>query len=261
MKSVKVAILTACLSVALCFSAFAVDNGPSSLEDLQKQATETEAVLEDSGAGLEQPGVSGNDGGSAIGNIANSAKLDTESESARRVGNVMNSWAAKLMQIMGYVISIGLGLITGLDLCYIAIPPLRGILANGHAGTPDTGAQGQAGGMGGMGMSSGMGGMGMGMSGGMGMGMSGGMGMRGGMGANGAQGQQAAQTQWVTNAALNAVASSASGVNPFKVYFKQQAVVCIMAPTIFVLAATGVLSKFGFMLGNAISKWGNNISF
>ena len=259
-KALKMTLLAVGLSVAFCFASYAApdnsSNGPVSLEQLQEQAKETEAVIQETQASKGSNGSYYNDAGSAITNIAGSAKLDTESPEAQRIGNVMNSWAAKLMQILGYVISIGLGIVTALDITYIAIPPLRGILANGYTGTADT--SGQAGGMPG-GMGGGFGGGGFG-----GGGFGGGYGGTGGMQARTAMGNTAnnqpagGRTQFVTNAALNAVASASSGANPFKVYMKQQAVVLVMAPLIFVLAATGVLARFGFWLGQMGAGWAGN---
>lgn len=257
-KTLKTALLAIGLSVVFCFSAFAAGDAVS-LDDLKKQAQETQAQIDANdnytgqGQQRQQSSNASDNGASAIGNITKSAALDKESSEATRIGSVMNNWASKLMQILGYIISIGLGLVTALDVVYIAIPPLRGILANGYAGTADQ----QAGGMN-NGMQGGMGG-GFGMGGGYGMG-GGGYGM-GSMQARTAMGNTAnnqpagGRTQFVTNAALNAVASASSGANPFKVYMKQQAVVLVMAPVIFVLAATGILSRVGFYIGEYITTW------
>lgn len=261
-RAVKMFILTMCMSIMLCFSAFA-GNGASSLEDLQRQAQETTVDVENnSSQGTKKSDTSGK---SAIGNISRAAAMDTESEQMREIGGVMNSFAAKVMQLIGYVISIGLGLITALDIVYIAIPPLRGILANGYVGTGDQG--GANNGMGTNMMNGAASSYGTGY-GGFNGGYNSGYGqhannMQMGMAAGAQQNNQPSngRMQFVTNAALNAVASASSGMNPFKVYFKQQAAVCILAPTMFVLAATGVLSKLGFMLGQAASRWLGNISF
>lgn len=260
-KTVKMVLLVFIMTIMFSFSAFASSNALS-LEELQQQAQETQAVIDDNSS--ESSDISYNSSGdSAIGYISDTAKLDKNDPTAQKVGKVMNSWAAKLMQILGYIISIGLGLVTALDVCYIALPPLRGILANGYVGTSDPKAN-SAGGMGGIGGMNPMGGIGSFGGGGMYGNRMGGMNSIGGMGNSmGAQQNNqpaTGRTQWVTNAALNAVTSASSGANPFKVYFKQQAVVCIMAPVIFVLAATGVLSNFGFMLGEVVSQWIGGIS-
>jgi hypothetical protein len=110
--------------------------------------------------------------------------------------NQASKWAAPLTNIIGYIMGIIIiimialvGLITALDLMYIAIPPVRNLLYK--AGTDGTGAY--TGGMPGGGY--GMGGMGMGRR---GMGM---MGM-GAMGAGGAAAGTARPTQWVSDEAV-----------------------------------------------------------
>lgn len=104
-----------------------------------------------------------------------------------------SKWTAPITNIIGYamgviiIITITLvGLITALDLLYIAVPPVRNLLYK--AGTDGTGAY--TGGMP-------AGGMGMGGFGrrGMGMGM-------GAMGAGGASGGTARPHQWVSDEAV-----------------------------------------------------------
>ena len=165
-----------------------------------------------------------------------------------------------------------------LDLTYIALPFTRSILANGYGGNAAAGGGGmgmqQPGmggmGMGGMGMGAGMGGMGMG---GMGMGMNrmgmnrmgmGGMGgMQGGqMGANPAMGR----VQWVSSAALNAVASESmpgpdgKPQSALKYYAKDMTIVLVVTPILLTLAITGVLSSLGFLLGDLLGKAITNFS-
>jgi hypothetical protein len=114
------------------------------------------------------------------------------------------------------------------------------------------GMNGMSGGMGG-GFGGGMGGFGGGMNrGGMGMGMS-------GMGGMGGQQQQGAglKIQWVSNAALNAVASESTPgpngpQNAFKIYAKDMIIVLVITPIFLVLAVTGALTNLGFVLGDAL---------
>jgi hypothetical protein len=110
----------------------------------------------------------------------------------------------------------------------------------------------------GMGMNSGMG---MGMNHGMGMG---GMGMNGGM--NGGMGMQQGGRCWVSEYALNAVATAQSDASgkvgvAFKIWIKNAIVQLVMVPVIIVLLSTGVIQKLGFMLGNVISNAIGNINF
>lgn len=106
-----------------------------------------------------------------------------------------SKWTAPITNIIGYamgviiIITITLvGLITALDLLYIAVPPVRNLLYK--AGTDGTGAY--TGGMPAGGMGMGMGGFGRR---GMGMGM-------GAMGAGGASGGTARPHQWVSDEAV-----------------------------------------------------------
>lgn len=245
MRKLRVALIAAGLSVLFCFSAFATETESAlSLEQLKQQVQETETVINETVESTEMDEwiTDNSESKSSIGSIAGAAKLDAASEEVGQIGNVMNSWGAKIMQLLGYIISIGLGIMTALDMVYIAITPLRGVLANGYTGTADTKNKGAQP----MGMPAQM------MNGAQGphMGVAPGM-------MN--QQQQGTGIQWVTNAALNAVASATNGASPFKVYFKQQALVCIAAPTIFVLAATGVLAQIGFAIGSLVSNYAGSL--
>ena len=245
MKALKTAILVAGLSVAMCFPAFATSNGngPVSLEQLQEQAeqnnqAQTQAPTNSTGQGSNNSssGIVLDDGASAISGIANSGKMDVDDPTAAKVGSVMNNWAAKAMQICGYIISIGLGLVIAIDLIFIAIPPLRGVLSNGYAG--NVSAQNDNNPynngttfIGGSTMQS------MNMS------------------AQANNSPTSGRIQLVSNAALNAVTAASAGQNPFKMYLKEQLLTVIMAPAIYVLAATGILSRLGFFIGTTIGNW------
>lgn len=120
-------------------------------------------------------------------------------QEASNKANVYMSPIAKGANVVFAIIlaiaSIGMFVITALDMLYIAVPPVRNFL---HAGGAGQQAQG------GMGGGMGMGGMGMGMG-----GMRGGMGM-GGMGG----GQQSAPTglaQWISDEAVAAYAEGQGG--------------------------------------------------
>lgn len=244
-KAFKTAILVAGLSVAMCFPAFATSNGngPVSLEQLQEQAeqnnqAQTQAPTNSTGQGSNNSssGIVLDDGASAISGIANSGKMDVDDPTAAKVGSVMNNWAAKAMQICGYIISIGLGLVIAIDLIFIAIPPLRGVLSNGYAGNVSAQNDGNP--------------------------------YNNGTSFYGSTAQQSmnmsaqannsptsGRVQLVSNAALNAVTAASTGQNPFKMYLKEQLLTVIMAPAIYVLAATGILSRLGFFIGTTIGNW------
>lgn len=229
----KLALVVLSLSVMCCLPAYAND-GVATLEQLQQQTQETQVVVENTEIVIEDT----YSGESAIANIAGAAKMDTNSETVSRIGYVMNSWAAKLMQLIGYVIAIGLGLVTALDACYIAVPPLQSMLANGYTGKASS--SGGAGGPLMLGPQAAAGGP------------QGQVGLGPNMQMNN---QQQNRMRLVSQEALDAVEDGKNGSNPFKVYFKKRWLTCVMAPVLFVLAATGVLSQFGFMLGEVISQW------
>jgi cytochrome c oxidase assembly factor CtaG len=87
--------------------------------------------------------------------------------------------------------------------------------------------------------------------------------MGGGMGMSNMQGNQMAmqnqpargRIQWVSNAALNAVATESTvgpdgkANGPFKTYIKDMVVVLVLTPVLLVLALTGVLADLGFVIG------------
>ena len=231
MKKLKVALAVICLSAICCMPAYA-NSGAISFEDLQ-QAQETQIEVEESQGSIQYSS------DSAIDSIAEAAKLDSNSESVNKIGRVMNTWAAKVMQFIGYIISISLGLVTAIDVCYMAIPPLQGILANGHKGKASDENNGPL------------------MLGPQAVG-----GPRGQLGPNTQMNnqQQENRTRFVSQEALDAVEEGKNGANLFKVYLKKRWMTCVMAPVIFVLAATGVLSQFGFMLGEVVSQWIGGIS-
>lgn len=204
----------------------------------------------------------------------NAADLTTvDVKGAEKVNEGVKMVAAYIVRILSYFLTAFLVVRVILDLTYIALPFTRSILSNGYAGNAAAGGSGMGmqqpgmmGGMGGMGMGSPMGGMGMGgmgMRGGYGMGRMGGMGMQGGM--MGQQGQAGASPamgrfQWVSSAALNAVAAEnmpgpdGTPQSAFKAYTKDMMIVLIITPVLLTLAITGVLTNLGFLIGDIIAK-------
>lgn len=217
-----------------------------------------------------------------IAGLTDASDLTESVEGVDAVVSPIKTFAAWIVQVLCYILMSALVLRIVLDLLYIGIPFSRSLLANGYQGNPQAGAGGmpnamQGGaGMGGMGMGGmpgmGMGGMGMrggyGMNRGMGMGMGGmGMGAQGGaMGANQA-GSAIGRIQWVSNAALNAVAAestvdpSGKAVSPFRAWSKDMAFVLILTPVFITLAVSGALTSLGFLIGDMlvemIGKAGN----
>ena len=180
-----------------------------------------------------------------------------QDEFTKQAGGMIQKIATIIVQLASYVITAGLCVRVACDLAYIIIPPLRVFLANGYVGNPNvTGDMNnmQGGAIGTPGM----------VGGGMGIGMHGGMaGMHGGMVGGAMQGNQMAmqnqpargRIQWVSNAALNAVATESTvgpdgkANGPFKTYIKDMVVVLVLTPVLLVLAFTGVLADLGFVIG------------
>lgn len=200
-----------------------------------------------------------------INGLNKAADVSAEVEGVSSVTSGAKTAVAFVVQILAYCVTILLALRVVLDLAFITIPFTRTFLGNGYMGNSQAGAGGipNSMGMGGMGMGrryGGMGGMGPGMAGGMNGGM--------GMGA-GQQPNVTGRIQWVSNAALNAVAGEnvvgpdGKAVSPFKLYVKDMVVVLIIVPILITLAVTGALTSLGFVIAQLIvdglGKTGNMI--
>lgn len=200
-------------------------------------------------------------------NLRGNDLTKSPNQTAQSVNKGIYEIAQVLTQIIAYALTIMLTLRTLIDLTYIAIPFTRGFLANGFGGSAQAG--GGAGNMGRGGMGIGMGSYGGGY-GGMGMssyggGYGGGYGgsrMGGAAGNPGMANQQGTMTgriQWVSDAALNAVAAGTSvdqngkAVSPFKQYAKDMTVTLVAVPILLVLALTGAMTDLGFVIGKAIA--------
>jgi hypothetical protein len=206
-----------------------------------------------------------------INNIKEATTLSEPSAGATKVNEGIKKVASFIVQILSYFVTALLVVRVLLDLTYITLPFMRSALANGYQGngaaTGNTG-MGMQGGMG-MGGGMSMGGMGgYGMNRGMGMGgygMGGGMGMNRGMGGMQGASPSTGRTQWVSNAALNAVAAEScvgndgKAVSPLKMYAKDMFIVLIITPVLLLLAITGTLTNLGFMIGDLIVSMVNGI--
>lgn len=165
-----------------------------------------------------------------------------QSSMASSINGMVYTVAQLLVQVISYGLTAALTVRVLLDLTYIQIPFIRGILANGYTGTA---SQSNSGGFGGGGF--GGGGFGGGFGGGG----------FGGSSSGNASGQgSAGKIQWVQNEALNAVAeqqSNSKGVGAqFKLYSKEMTITLVAVPILLVLALTGTLLKLGFAIGYAI---------
>jgi hypothetical protein len=191
-----------------------------------------------------------------INKLGRYSDLSESNPTAEKAAEPIRNLASVAVQVIAYITTCGLVVRVALDLMYIGLPFVRGLLGNGYHGV-SAGGGGSSGGPS-------MGGGSMGFSrpgiGGMGFG-AGGMGGMGGM--NSQAGRQATQgdgIQWVSNAALNAVATeSAVGANgkvsgPFKIYAKDMIAVLVLVPVLFTLAITGAFSGIGYVIGTIVSN-------
>lgn len=246
----KTFIMALAMSSLLSFSSLAAPDttlkeSPVSLEQLQEQASETQnSTSQEINSLIDQASIK-DDGRSSIDNIANMAKMDTESPEVTRIGGIMNSWGAKLIQFLGYVLSIGMGISIVIDLVYLSVAPLRNILAPGQGGQ----AAPQSGGFGGSSF------------GGGGFGSSYGGGSFGG--SSPAPAQSSGSACIVSNEAIqaanmmNQAGPGGQAASPLKVWFKGRISTLVLAPTIFVLTATGLLARIGFFIGKFITSMVN----
>lgn len=177
-------------------------------------------------------------------------------EVSNKVNESVKKVASIIVQILSYAVTALLAVRVMLDLLYIAIPFTRSILANGYAGNAQAG--------GGMNMmNGGMGQPGMGMNSinnmRMGMSMQQNTMMMQGQNQMGAS-PSLGRVQWISNAALNAV--SAEGVtgadgranSALKIYSKDMMIILVLTPILIILAVSGALTNFGFLVGNGIAK-------
>jgi hypothetical protein len=185
--------------------------------------------------------------------LKGAGKLDTTSKTATTVNAGIKKFAAVIVQILSYAIIALLVVRIMVDILYICIPFSRSFLANGYSGNA------QAGGGGGMGVG--------GMAGGISSGFNSPGGFNSGFNSpapsqmmGGGASPATGRTQWVSEAALNAVAAGKSvdqnnkAVSPLKAYAKDMIPTLVITPILLVLAITGVLTDLGFLLGDVIAN-------
>lgn len=284
MKKIVSLGLAGMLSVSmLCSTAFAVEEVNSIYDIGSEQQSQTEEYQGSVNATADRSTL-GNAGDAAsnssnttsnyssttasgrefINDLQSATDMSESNETVEKAAQPMVRIVSIIVQMICYIITAGMSLRVALDLCYIALPFTRTFLSNGHVGNPQAGTPGAMN-QGGMGMGGGFGGFGGGFGGGYGGGFGGynrGMGMgMGGMSSPGSvdQGSRANSIQWVSTAALNAVAGEATvdqqtgkPASAFKLYIKDMAVVLVITPILLVLAITGTLTSLGFMIGDIL---------
>lgn len=243
-------LLSLVLAFVIAFPAFAEGEGGTTLEQVIQQNVQQ----------VTKQGDTIESGKNIIKDLGESTDLRERLPEVEKAGEGIKRIISIIVQIIAYVITFGLVLRVTLDLMYIGLPFVRGFLANGYTGNPQaaTGGPTTPGGYGGM--SSGMGfgfprPFGFGGYGGYGMGMHSTM-----ASSNNTANMQHNRIQWVSNAALNAVAAESTvgpdgkPVSPMKVYMKDMVLVLVLTPVMLVLAISGVLTQLGFVLGELISN-------
>jgi hypothetical protein len=283
----RVALLT--LSCLLVFGSVSVAYA-SSLDDIIAQSTDStdnSSVSQESAEPVQEQTPAVTNSQSTVqsnsdyaeqymNDLKNATKLDTPSAAATKVNQGIKTFASFVVQVIAYAVTALLVVRVLIDLMYICIPFLRSKLANGYQGNAQAGggAQGGNSGFGG----GGFGGGGFGNS-GFGGGYGGGFGGGGfgnssfgggGFGGGMNQGNQASpatgRVQWVSEAALNAVAAGAvvdqnnKPISPLKAYAKDMVPTLVITPILLVLAITGVLTDLGFLIGNVIANAVSGIS-
>ena len=213
--------------------------------DVQQPATQQPATTNESDIPVTSSEFMENLGGSMnmIGEEA--TELTPFRIALQRIGRI-------IVQALILVITFFLPIRCLIDLVYITIPPLQGILSNGKTGQviQSGSQQNQANGMGigGMNSSYGIGGMNhsYGMAGGMNGGMNGGM----------QQGGVSVGFCLVSQAALNAVATEQAGPGKIaaalKCYLKDSVITLVVATVMLILFGSGILQQLGIVVGDWI---------
>ncbi len=255
------------LSSLLTVGAYA--NSRTSLSDVVNQNTAS-ASASAPASNAASPGISATikQSGEIMGDLASASDMSGAMPEVDKATAGVKKVIGFIVRMLSYAITLLLTLRVVLDLSYIVIPFGRTILANGHTGNPQTGAsqapQGMGspfgGGFGGGGFGGGFGGGGFGMN-RFGSPFGGGMGGMGGMGGSTTAPQaMPGRIQWVSNAALNAVAAETTvgpdgkAGSPMKIYIKDMTVILVITPILLVLAVTGVLTQLGFLIGGLLAN-------
>lgn len=263
--------LITCVMLAFLVASAPVYSYASSLDDVINEQTGDEG---DNSEQTQTASPSSTSTDKYIQDITNASSIDVDVRAAANpdvnASGTSNAQKA-IKRVAGIILSIlswflvsFLAVRVILDLIYIAIPFTRSFLANGYGGNAAAGGGGmgmQQPGMGAPGMmGGGFGGMGMNHM-GMGMGMN-----RMGMGMSNMSTNQVGATpsmgriQWISNAALNAVAAESmpgpdgKPQNALKYYAKDMTVLLVATPILVTLAITGVLTNLGFLLADLIAR-------
>jgi len=229
------------------------------LDDVIEGQESSEQSSDDGQAPAEQPSddttvgtdPTGTSADQYLTDLQNASRLNIDAQGNTKTQSAIRKVASKIVAIVSYFLVAFLVVRVVLDLVYIALPFTRLFLSNGYGGNAAAGGGGMNIQQSGMPQAfAGVGHMDIGRT------RIGGIGAGGQTGANSAMGR----IQWVSNAALNAVAAEAmpgpdgKPQSAFRMYAKDMIVVLVITPILLTLAVNGVLLNIGFSLGDLIVK-------
>lgn len=267
----RLVMLTLCTMLSLACTigtvqASSLDAAVAAMEEdntVEEETTQPDSSTVDNQAAAAEPEKSRDEiNQSFINGLSDAANATAaDSETAVKVTSGVTQVVAIIIQILSYIIVAMLGLRVLCDLAYIAIPPMRWLLAGNAAAGVGAGQPG-ANGMGGMSTGYGSGGYGMGGysrygGGGYGMGGMGGIGgMSNGMNQQMPQGQR--KLQLVSWAAIRAVENAKMGAqdgssrSALALYVPDMIIVLVLTPILLVLAISGTLTDLGFFIAQQL---------
>lgn len=219
------------LFTGACLSAHAEDENTS--DDMVTGAEDNESVGSTDDRGF-------------LGGLRDAGDMSEENDTALKAAAPLRKGVEVIIQVISYVVVVGLSLRVALDLTYIALPFSRTLLG----GTVEENRRGAAG------ASYGGNGLGSGIYGG-GPGLYGGNGMYGG-GPGASVSGPGGKMQFVSGAAIQAVSRAATpgsdGKSPgaIRLYVKDMAVMLVGVPILLVLLLTGALTDIGFTVGELV---------
>ena len=260
-KNLRVALAAYAMSVALALPALAAPS-LSEVANANQQVVETQAsvqtqtqvdssntqVSQSSQNEYSDLNTKVADNSALINELAGETVIKGRSPMADKLLKKLNPLISGLCIILAHLIALWIPAGTLLDLTYILVTPLRGILSGG---AEDKSRPAGGGGFGG--------GLHGGFSSGVGYGQSTGWGSsNGGFGSG--DGITASDSPyrskcWVSNEALMCVNSQqAQQASPLKLYFKAMVIKVVLSGVILVFILSGILMKIGVTIGYAISN-------
>lgn len=266
MKNISKILLVMLLVLNLGCSVVFADPTGTSLDDVIDNNTyaSTEVTTPEASTGTTQNSTVDKETQSFLNGISKAGDLSPEVEGVQAAATPLKTAVAFIVQLLSYVIVLGMTLSIVLDITYIAVTPLRGILGGGQVPRQDPQAGAMGGTMGGYGGNSMMGGYGASPMGGYGARGGYGASSMGGYGANPAMQQQQNMMQrgrinLISQAAIDAV-GNAGQMDPatgkvkgaLSTYARNMIPMLVAVPILLVLAITGSLTNLGFLIADLL---------